>query len=143
MYDIWSNLLYWLNSNILSFSDGIIIQQESLFIHTFFMRFKFIFVLKNGRTYLSFFNIYNIESNCRIIFVKYFSIFDFWWIIDSFPLTTDKRFNIWNSFKTPLSFCEIECNRYLVLKKVIFFFEFIVASLFFIFQKNLYMIDDF
>ena len=77
----------------------------------------------------------NIESNCRIIFVKYFSTFNFWWIIDSFSLTTDKRFNIWNSFETPLSFCEIECNRYLVLKKVFFFRIYCYFFVFHLFKR--------
>ena len=35
MYSTVSNFLSWLNSNILSFSDGIKIPQKSLFLHTF------------------------------------------------------------------------------------------------------------
>ena len=35
MYGILSDFIYWLNSNILSFSDGIIIPQKYLFLYTF------------------------------------------------------------------------------------------------------------
>ena len=35
MYAFLSDFMYWLNSNILSFSDDITIPQKSLFLHTF------------------------------------------------------------------------------------------------------------
>ena len=35
MYDILSNFIYWLNSNILSFPGGITVLKKSLFLHTF------------------------------------------------------------------------------------------------------------
>ena len=35
MHDILSGFIYWLSSNILSFSNGIKISQKSLFLHTF------------------------------------------------------------------------------------------------------------
>ena len=35
MHAILCDFIYWLNSNILSFSDGITIPQKSLFLHTF------------------------------------------------------------------------------------------------------------
>ena len=35
MYEILSDFIYWLISNILFFSDGITVPQKSLFLHTF------------------------------------------------------------------------------------------------------------
>ena len=35
MYGSLSDFIWWLNSNILSISDGIVIPKKSLFLHTF------------------------------------------------------------------------------------------------------------
>ena len=49
MYGILSDFIYWLNSNILSFSDGITIPQKSLFLHTFSWDLSLFSVLKEWR----------------------------------------------------------------------------------------------
>ena len=52
-----------------------------------------------NRTYLFFFKMQNIESNCWIIFSKPFPIINFWLIIYFFPIIlVSKWFNISNSF---------------------------------------------
>ena len=51
MYGILSDFMYWFNSNILSFSDGITIQQKSLFLHTFSRDLSLFFVLKEWRQF--------------------------------------------------------------------------------------------
>ena len=50
MHGILSDFIYCLNSNILSFSEDISISQEFLFLHSFFVRFKFVFRSKEMKT---------------------------------------------------------------------------------------------
>ena len=51
MYGILSNFIYWLNSNILSFSDGITMPQKSLFLFTFSWDLSLFSVLKEWRQF--------------------------------------------------------------------------------------------
>ena len=43
---VLSDFWYWLNSDILVFSEGIIILQKSLFLHTFLCDSSLVFALK-------------------------------------------------------------------------------------------------
>ena len=49
MYDISSDFIYWLNSNIFYFSDGITITQKYLFLHTSSWDLIIFFVLKEWK----------------------------------------------------------------------------------------------
>ena len=49
MYNILSNFMYWLDSNIFFFYDGIKIPQKSLFLHTFWWNLSLFSVLKERR----------------------------------------------------------------------------------------------
>ena len=51
MYDILSDFTYWLNSNIVSFSDGITIVQKPLFLHPFSWDLSLFFILKEWRQF--------------------------------------------------------------------------------------------
>ena len=51
MYGILSDFIYWLNSNILSFSYGITIPQKSLFSHTFSWDLSLFSVLEEWRQF--------------------------------------------------------------------------------------------
>ena len=51
MYDILSNFIYWLNSNILPFSDGTTIPQKSLFFDTFSWDLNLFSILKESREF--------------------------------------------------------------------------------------------
>ena len=51
MYGILPDFIYWLNSNILSFYNGISTPQKSLFLHTFSRDLSlFSFVKKEGNS---------------------------------------------------------------------------------------------
>ena len=51
MYDILSDFTYWLNSNIVSLSDGITILQKPIFLHTFSWDLSLFFILKEWRQF--------------------------------------------------------------------------------------------
>ena len=51
MHGILSGFVYWLNSNMLSFSDGFTIAQKSLFLHTFSWDLTWFSVLKEWRQF--------------------------------------------------------------------------------------------
>ena len=51
MYGILSDFIYWLNSNILPFSDGITIPKKSLFLHDYSSDLSLFSVLKEWRQF--------------------------------------------------------------------------------------------
>ena len=51
MYGILADFIYWLNSNYLSFSDGIAIPQTSSFLNTFTWDLSLFSVLKEYRQF--------------------------------------------------------------------------------------------
>ena len=51
MHGILSDFIYWLNSNTLSFSDGITIPQKSSFLNTFSWDLSFLSVLIEWRKF--------------------------------------------------------------------------------------------
>ena len=64
-----------------------------------------------SRVYFFFFNIQNIKSNCRIIFLKRFPVVYFWWIFYSISIIfIDKRFNFWYSLRISFDCFMIWCN---------------------------------
>ena len=93
-------------------SDSFLLQDHAglLFLHLESLIELFVFTIRINFwdvswIYFFFFNIQNIKSNCRIVFLKSFPIIYFWWIVYSFPLIfIYKRFNIWNFFCISLNF---------------------------------------
>ena len=51
MYSILLDFVYWSNSDILSFSDGITVPKKSIFLYTFSWELSLLSVLKEWRQF--------------------------------------------------------------------------------------------